>query len=173
MKTLISILFAAMDSSSMKLKPGDVAPDFELTSGDGNKISLGSFKGSKNVVLYFYPKDFTAGCTAETKTFGESYDDLSKLGAEVLGVSSDSVESHKNFGKECGASFPLLADEGGRVRKLYGVEKSLGFIPGRVTYVIDKDGVIRGIFSSQTNVRGHAAEAMKILNSLQRVESQA
>lgn len=122
--------------------------------------------GSRNVVLYFYPKDFTRGCTAETRSFSENYDKILELGAEVIGISSDSAESHKEFANECGARFILLADEGGRVRRLYGVQASLGLIPGRVTYIIDRQGVVRHIFSSQMNVRGHVEEAIETLKKL-------
>jgi len=148
------------------LKPGDKAPDFELQAQDGRRVSLREFAGSKNVVLYFYPKDFTRGCTMETRSFSENYDKVLELGAEVIGISSDSAETHKEFANECGAKFILLADEGGRVRKLYGVQASLGLIPGRVTYVIDKQGIIRHIFSSQMNARQHVQEALGALKAL-------
>jgi peroxiredoxin Q/BCP len=148
------------------LRPGDKAPDFELAAQDGRRVSLHEFYGAKNVVLYFYPKDFTRGCTTETKSFGENYGVLQDLGAEVLGVSSDSSESHKEFAGECHASFPLLADEGGRVRELYRVKSSIGLVPGRVTFIIDKQGVVRHIFSSQLNPRKHIAEAVEALKAL-------
>ena len=143
-----------------------MAPDFELKAQDGSRVSLHQFAGSRNVVIYFYPKDFTTGCTAETKSFGENYDKIIELGAEVIGISSDSAESHREFANECGARFILLADEGGRVRKLYDVQASLGVIPGRVTYIIDKGGVIRHIFSSQLNARRHVEEALEALKKL-------
>ena len=125
------------------------------------------FFGSRNVVLYFYPKDFTTGCTAEAKGFSDSYDELVGMGAEVMGVSSDSVEKHRDFANECKVRFHLLADKGGKVRGLYGVDPSLGFIPGRVTFVIDKTGVVRRVFSSQLNPRRHVAEAAESLKALQ------
>ena len=121
---------------------------------------------SRNVVLYFYPKDFTRGCTAETRTFGENYDKILELGAEVMGISSDTVGSHREFASECGARFILLADEGGKVRKLYGVKPSLGLIPGRATYVIDRQGVVRHVFSSQMDARRHVEEAVSALQKL-------
>ncbi|MDV3278702.1 MAG: peroxiredoxin [Nitrososphaerales archaeon] len=148
------------------LKPGDKAPDFELEAQDGRRVALHEFIGAKNVVLYFYPKDFTRGCTAETRSFGENYGVLQELGAEVIGVSSDDIESHREFAGECGAKFPLLADEEGRVRGLYGVQSSLGLIPGRATFIIDKEGVVRRVFSSQLNPRRHIAEAVEALKSL-------
>lgn len=117
-------------------------------------------------MLYFYPKDFAMGCTAETKSFSENYDKVLKLGAEVIGISSDTAESHKEFANECGAKFILLADEGGKVRSLYGAKGSFGLIPGRVTFVIDRQGVIRRIFSSQMNARRHVDEALQALKAL-------
>ncbi len=149
-----------------KLKVGEMAPDFELLAQEGRKVSLHEFAGSKNVVLFFYPKDFTRGCTFETKYFGESYDEIRKLNAEVLGISNDSVESHTQFAAKCGVSFPMLADDGGKVRELYSVEKALGFIPGRTTFVIDKHGIVRNIFSSQTDMKAHVTEAMAVLKTL-------
>lgn len=137
-----------------------------LPKQDGTMVSLGDYLGKKNVVLYFYPKDFTRGCTTEAIAFGENYDDLMELGAEVLGVSSDSPESHKGFASKCNVKFPMLSDRGGRVRSLYSVPASLGLIPGRVTYVIDKQGVVRQVFSSQLNAKRHVAEALQALKGL-------
>ncbi|MDG6917114.1 MAG: peroxiredoxin [Nitrososphaerota archaeon] len=143
-------------------KVGDKAPDFILPAQDGRTVSLHEFAGTKNVVLYFYPKDFTMGCTQETKAFAESYERLLEMGAEVIGISSDSAESHNGFAKGCGARFPLLADVGGKVRADYGA-KSMGLIPDRITFVIDKKGVVRHKFSSQFNPRQHIAEAIEAL----------
>ncbi len=148
------------------LKEGDAAPDFTLPTQDGRELSLHDFRGAKNVVLYFYPKDFTMGCTAEAKRFSENYGMLHEMGAEVIGVSSDSVESHQGFAAECGVSFPLVSDGKGELRSLYGVKKSMGFAPGRVTFVIDKEGTVRRIFSSQLNPRRHVDEAIQTLKAL-------
>ena len=149
-----------------KVKVGDKAPDFVLPRQDGAQVSLRDFLGKQNIVLYFYPKDFTMGCTAETKAFGASFEELKRLGAEVLGVSSDSTQSHHEFADSCGATFPLLSDEGGKVRGLYGATGSLGLVPGRVTYVIDKQGVVRHVFSSQLNPKKHVDEALQALKAL-------
>ncbi|MDG7008730.1 MAG: peroxiredoxin [Nitrososphaerota archaeon] len=145
---------------------GDRAPDFTLKGPDGRMISLHDYAGSKNVVIYFYPKDFTAGCTAETKAFGENYEGILDLGAEILGISSDSAESHGTFAQECGARFPLLADTGGKVREMYGAKSSLGLIPGRVTFVVDKKGVVRHVFSSQLRPKQHISEAIEALKTI-------
>jgi thioredoxin-dependent peroxiredoxin len=150
----------------MKLSVGDRAPDFTLMDQDGKEVSLHDFAGSKNVVLYFYPKDFTMGCTAEAKTFSENYDEVIGMGAEVLGVSSDTTRSHESFAAECNVKFPLLSDSGGKLRETYGVKASFGFVPGRVTFVIGKDGVIRHIFSSQVRPKQHVDEAIGALRAL-------
>ena len=147
----------------MQVKVGDVAPDFKLPSNDGREVSLSEFAGSKSVVLYFYPKDETMGCTKEACAFRDSYEALREQGAEVLGVSSDTVDSHKKFAEHHDLSFPLLSDPHGNVRKAYGVPSTLGFLPGRVTYVIDKQGIVRGVFNSQTRPEQHVKEALKML----------
>ncbi len=118
------------------------------------------------VVLYFYPKDETRGCTKEACTFRDSYEVFQEAGAEVVGVSSDSVASHESFAARHRLPFTLLSDEGGRVRKLYGVRPTLGIMPGRVTYVIDQGGVVRHVFSSQTGVERHVQEALDALNEI-------
>ena len=151
---------------SSRLKEGDRAPDFELVSQDGQGISLEGVRRGKDVVLYFYPKDFTMGCTTETREFSAAYDRLVGMGAEVIGISSDTEETHARFASECGAKFPLLSDSGGKVRELYGVRPSMGLVPGRVTFVIDREGVVRRIFSSQLNPRRHVEEAVKALNEI-------
>jgi peroxiredoxin Q/BCP len=149
-----------------KLSVGDKAPDFVLPTQSGGVVSLHDFAGSKNVVLYFYPKDFTRGCTTEALAFGENYAELKKLDAEVIGVSSDSVESHRGFAVKCNVSFIMASDEGGKVRDEYGVPSTLGLIPGRVTYIIDKQGVVRHLFSSQMNPKRHVGEALEALQRL-------
>ncbi len=148
------------------MKVGNKAPDFTLRAQDGRMVSLHDFVGSKNVVIYFYPKDFTIGCTAETKAFSENYDELLRLGAEVLGISTGSSESHGTFAEECGAKFPLLADERGRVRESFGATGSFGMIPGRVTFVVDKQSIVRHVFSSQIRPRQHISEAVAALRAL-------
>jgi len=152
----------------LSVKVGDKAPDFTLPSQTGENVTLSEFFGKKSVVLYFYPKDETPGCTREACSFRDTYEELTKLGAEVLGVSGQSVESHKSFATHHGLPFILLADEGNRVRKLYGVPSSIGIIPGRVTYIIDKKGVVRHIFSSQTQTQRHVEEAKNTLKELEK-----
>jgi len=140
-----------------------VAPDFTLPSQSGETVSLGDFLGKRPVVLFFYPKDNTLGCTKEVCSFRDSFEELGKLNAEVIGISSDSIDSHRGFAEKHELPFILLSDEGGKVRRSYGVPKSFGLFPGRVTYVIDEQGVVRHIFSSQLGVERHVQEAINAL----------
>ena len=129
-------------------------------------VSLEDFIGKKPIVLFFYPKDDTPGCTKEACAFRDEFEGFRKLGAEVIGISSDSVESHRSFAEKHNLPFVLLSDEGGKVRRLYGVPYSLGLFPGRVTYVIDTEGVIRHVFSSQLGATNHVKEAFEALHSI-------
>jgi peroxiredoxin Q/BCP len=150
-----------------KVGVGDTAPDFTLPSQSGEEVSLRDFVGKKKaVVLYFYPKDDTPGCTREACSFGEEHERFGDLEAEVVGVSSDSVRSHQRFVEKHGLPFVLLSDEGGEVRKLYGVPNTLGLFPGRVTYVIDEEGVVRHVFSSQLGVTRHVEQALEALEEI-------
>ena len=133
------------------LQPGTIAPDFTLPDQNGNPVSLSDYRGSK-VILYFYPKDMTAGCTAQARGFGERYPHFTEKGAVILGVSKDSVASHKKFEQKYGLPFPLLADPELNViqaydvwqeKKLYG-KTSMGVV--RTTYLIDENGVIAQAF---------------------------
>ncbi len=152
----------------MAVKVGDSAPDFQLMSQNGETIRLSDFKGQTAVVLYFYPKDDTPGCTTESCSFRDSYEDFAQAGAKVIGISSDSVASHRRFAAKHGLPFTLLCDNDSQVRKQYGVPGSLlGLLPGRVTYVIDKDGTVRHIFNSQFNPKAHITEALTVLKQLQ------
>jgi len=144
-----------------------VAPDFTLTSQSGEKVSLRGVRGRRSVVLFFYPKDDTPGCTKQACAFRDDFEQFGALDAEVLGISSDSVESHKGFAENNGLPFALLSDEGGKVRQLYGVPNTLGLMPGRVTYVIDREGIVRRVFSSQLAVSRHVEEALAALENIE------
>lgn len=153
--------------SDKRVEVGDVAPDFELASQTGQKVRLKDVIGKKPIVLYFYPKDFTAGCTTEACTFRDNFEVFKDMGAEIIGVSSDSVESHLDFAKKYNLPFTLLADVNGKVRELYGVPKAAGgLFPGRVTYIIDRMGVVRYIFESLTHAEQHVQEAIRVLKLL-------
>jgi len=149
-----------------KVSVGDQAPDFALPSQKGEVVRLSDFLGKSMVVLYFYPKDNTSGCTTEACSFRDSYEVFKEAGAEVIGVSSDSEESHRQFAERNHLPFILLSDQKGALRKLYGVPTTLGLLPGRVTYVIDKQGVVRHIFSSQLGVDKHTTEALATIRSI-------
>ena len=146
---------------------GDKAPDFTLPAQSGAPVRLQYRLGERVVVLYFYPKDDTRGCTAEACAFRDSYEVFTGAGADVIGVSSDSVGKHAAFAGKHKLPFTLLADRGGRVRKAYGVPAVLGVIPGRVTYVIDRTGTVRHVFNSMTNIDGHVSEALEVVRQLQ------
>ena len=145
---------------------GDMAPDFTLPSQLGQMVSLKDFIGEKPVVLFFYPKDDTPGCTKEACAFRDDYEGFGKLEAEVIGISSDSIESHRSFAAKHNLPYTLLSDEERKVRKLYGVPNTLGLFPGRVTYVIDRDGIVRHVFSSQLGAEKHVEEALIALRSI-------
>jgi peroxiredoxin Q/BCP len=148
------------------MKVGDKAPEFVLKNEKGVTVSLRDFIGKKAVVLFFYPKDGSPGCTKEVCAFRDSYEAFKDAGAEVIGISSQSEESHSIFSLKFNLPFTLLVDEGAEVRKAYGVPPSLGMIPGRATYVIDKEGTVRHIFNSQMNPEKHVEEALRILRTL-------
>jgi peroxiredoxin Q/BCP len=149
-----------------RVAAGSLAPNFTLPSQSGKMVSLRDFLGKMPVILFFYPKDDTPGCTKEVCTFRDRFQEFSKLDAEVIGVSSDSVESHRSFATRHDLPFTLLSDEGGKVRKLYGASSTFGLVPGRVTYVLDEEGVVRHIFSSQLGVEEHIEEALEALRSI-------
>lgn len=148
------------------LQTGDYAPDFMLKDQHGDIIKLSDFRNHKNVVLYFYPKDDTPGCTIEACGFRDKYYEFQNTDTEIIGISSDSGASHFKFAAKFNLPFTLLSDEGSKVRKLYNIPNSYLFIPGRVTFIIDKVGVIRHIFNSQSNALFHVQESMKVLANI-------
>jgi thioredoxin-dependent peroxiredoxin len=149
------------------IRVGDKAPDFTLPAQSGEPVRLQDRLGKRVVVLYFYPKDDTRGCTAEACAFRDSHEVFTDAGAEVIGVSSDSADKHAAFASKYELPFTLLSDQGGKVRKLYGVPTVLGVIPGRVTYVIDRQGVVRHVFNSMTNTGKHVNDARETVKQLQ------
>lgn len=147
------------------LKVGTVAPVFSLLDQEGREVDVGKLIGKKALVVYFYPKDFTTGCTMEAHEFREMHEEFLKKGAEVIGVSSDDVASHKRFAEEHQLPFTLLSDPDNKVRDMYGAWGTAG-TPGRVTYLIDRQGVIRMVFSSQIQPRKHISEALRVLEEI-------
>lgn len=149
------------------IQPGDKAPDFILTAQSGAPVRLSDRIGSRVVVLYFYPKDETPGCTKEACAFRDSFEAFTDAGADVIGVSSDTAESHAGFAEHHKLPFTLLSDPEGKVRRKYGVSATLGLLPGRVTYVIDQGGVVRHVVNSQLNIGRHVESALEVVRSLQ------
>src|SRR5713226_7658007 len=144
----MSIHDNSVQSTKSKVQVGDAAPDFTLPTQSGAQVSLKDFIGKTAIVLYFYPKDNTPGCTSEACAFRDSYEVFKDAGAEVIGISSDTGKAHEQFAQQYHLPFILLSDAGGAVRKSYGATAILGLMPGRITYVIDKQGVVRNVFSS-------------------------
>ena len=155
-----------MSAKKGNVQVGEHAPAFTLHAQDGAAVNLEDLLGKGWIVLYFYPKDDTPGCTAEACSFRDSYEVFKEAGAEVIGVSSDSENSHQRFAARYHLPFLLLSDEKGAVRKLYGVPTTMGILPGRVTYVIDKEGIVRHIFNDMFNSPKHITEALRVIQSM-------
>jgi peroxiredoxin Q/BCP len=148
------------------LDVGQPAPDFTLKTATGDTFRLRDLRG-RHVVLYFYPKDDTPGCTAQACSFRDQFEDFRDLGAEVVGISSDSEKSHQKFAQKHNLPFQLLADTDGKVRKLFEVPRALlGLLPGRVTFVIDKAGIIQYIFNSLSGATDHVSKTKEVLQGL-------
>jgi thioredoxin-dependent peroxiredoxin len=152
-------------AATKELSVGDPAPDFELSSSSGQTIKLSDFRG-KTVVLFFFPKADTPACTMEACSFRDSYEVFKQSGAEVIGISSDSTQAQNRFAARNRLPFLLVADPGGAVRARYGIARTLGLFPGRVTFVIDREGIIRHAFSSQFMPWKHVGETLKVLETL-------
>ncbi|TCD58653.1 peroxiredoxin [Synechococcus sp. BS56D] len=150
----------------MALAVGDQAPEIRLDDQNGVSRS-NSELGGRILVLFFYPKDDTPGCTAEACGFRDSFEELQALGAEIWGVSGDDAVSHRRFSERHGLQFPLLSDSDQRLRRAFGVPKTLGLLPARVTYVIDASGTIRHIFNNLLDGPAHVREASRIVKELQ------
>jgi peroxiredoxin Q/BCP len=148
------------------LRAGDTAPDFELIDTGGHTIRLADYRDKSAVVVYFYPKDETAGCTMEACAFRDSYESFKQAGAEVIGISEDTVESHIRFASRHRLPFVLLADPGGKTASAWGVPRPLGFLRGRTTYVIDRQGVIRHVFTDLLNSTKHVSTALDVLKQI-------
>lgn len=148
------------------LTPQTKAPLFCLKDSDGNSIDLKSFLGQKTIVLFFYPKDETPGCTAEACSFRDNYIGFNSHNAQVIGISSDSEESHVAFKNKHKLPYPLLSDPNGEVAALYGVKKRFGFLKDRVSFVIDPQGVIQHAYSSQLQVHKHIDECLRAVQKI-------
>lgn len=145
---------------------GDQAPDFTREAHTGQTVTLSDYRGQKAVVLFFYPKDGTPVCTAEACSFRDSHEAFAEAGAVVIGISADSLESHRRFAAEKQLPYLLLSDGDGSLRSLFGVPKTMVVFPGRVTYVIDREGVVRHVTNVQLSASRHIAESLEILKTI-------
>lgn len=152
------------------IQEGQPAPDFRGRTADGREIALGDFRGRGPLVLYFYPKDNTPGCTKEACSFRDHHADVEAAGAEIVGVSMDGAESHRKFAADHRLNFPLISDPDGSIAKAYGLVRLGGWIPflppKRVTFVIDREGVVRRVIASELNMDAHVDGALAALKSL-------
>jgi peroxiredoxin Q/BCP len=145
---------------------GDRAPDFDVPLADGSRFRLADVLARGPLILFFYPKDDSPGCTTEACSFRDAYSAFTDASAQVVGISSDSADSHAAFAAKHRLPFPLASDAGGAVRKAYGVPKAMGLLPGRVTYVIDREGVVRSVFNSMFAPNKHVEAALDVLKTL-------
>jgi peroxiredoxin Q/BCP len=153
----------------MALRTGQRAPDFDVTSSTGQRLKLSDFLGKKNVVLYFYPADFTLVCTRETCGFRDSYSELANHSTEVIGISVDSDETHQKFAKEYNVPFALVSDAEKTLAQSYEATSFLSRLmnkTGRVTYVIDKKGFIAGVFDSELRASKHVEGVRDLIRKL-------
>ena len=151
------------DDSVAILAVGDKAPLFQAPLGDGGMFDMAEHLGQKAIVIFFYPKDDTPLCTQEACGFRDAYEQFVAAGAEVVGVSADTQASHAAFARKHKLPFPIVSDRDGQLRTLFGVPKLLGFLPGRVTYVIDRAGIVRLVFNSSFTAAGHVQQALDLV----------
>lgn len=150
-----------------KLTVRSTVPKFELKNQHGELFSMDSVLGKKNLVIFFYPKDDSPGCTKQACSFRDQFEVFADEDAMIIGISGQSVESHLEFAQKHRLNYTLLSDEGNKVRRLFGVPSNLfGLIPGRVTYVVDKQGKVIYMFNSQTKTEKHVSETLRILKNL-------
>ena len=161
-------IFININKTTMhKIEIGSSVPGFTLPDQDGKLFEINSVLGKKNLVIYFYPKDDTPGCTKEACYFRDQFEVFKEEDAQIIGISGQSVKSHKEFATKYKLNYTLLSDEGNEIRKLFGVPTNLfGFIPGRVTYVVNKKGKVVYTFNSQSEATKHVDEALRILKLL-------
>jgi len=163
---ILFLNFKMKNKTTYKIEVGDKVPSFTLKNQNGKEVIVNDLIG-KPMVIYFYPKDDTPGCTKQACKFRDEFEQFKSINALVIGISGDSVESHKKFEEKYKLPFTLLADIDNEVRKLFGVPKSMIFLPGRVTYVVDKNGIVQYIFNSQFGAEKHIENSLKKLNGLE------
>lgn len=163
----IILFIIYFNTDTMKVVEGSKVPAFELKNQYGELFSLDSVVGKKNLVIYFYPKDDTPGCTKEACSFRDQFAVFADADAMIIGISAQSVESHLAFAEKHRLNYLLLSDTDNKVRKLFCVPSNLfGLIPGRVTYIVNKKGEVVYIFNSQINAEKHVDEALRILQAM-------
>lgn len=148
------------------LDVGDTAPDFTLTDGTGTQVNLAKMLNAGPAVVFFYPKDNTPGCTQEVCAFRDHMEDFIAAGAQVVGISRDDQQAHEAFSRAHKLSYPLLSDPGGEVAGRFGVGKTLGLMPGRVTFVIGSDHVVHHRHAGQLQIRRHIDSALAHVRAL-------
>lgn len=158
-------IFGFGTTARSQVTTGTKVPDFELKDQDGHNFKLSDALAKGPVVVYFYPKDDTPGCTKEACSFRDSFEQFKDEGVQVVGISADDVASHKKFAEKYKLPFTLLSDEDNKVRKLFGVPKTM-MMPGRVTYVLDRNGVVVHQFNSMTRAEQHVEEAMAAIKKI-------
>ena len=166
--TIAALSISCINSNEKTtLKKGDTIPNFTLKNQEGQPFTISDFIGKKNLVIYFYPKDDTPGCTKEACKFRDDYEAFTDLNAMVIGISSDSPESHAEFATKYNLPFNLLSDEQNEIREAFGVQGNfMGIIPGRVTFIVNKSGIIEYVFDSMSQAEKHVDESIKILKAL-------
>lgn len=167
---ILFILYLNFDTNTQKMEElsiGSRVPKFELKDQNDHLFQLDSVLGKKNLVIYFYPKDDSPGCTKEACAFRDQFAVFEEADALIIGISAQSVESHLKFAKKHRLNYTLLSDTGNKIRKLFGVPNNFfGLIPGRVTYLIDKEGKVIYLFNSQIKAEKHVEEALRILQEI-------
>jgi peroxiredoxin Q/BCP len=163
------VLIQCKSKPNKSLRIGDKVPRIILLDQDGREIDLSHFIGKQTMVIYFYPKDDTPGCTKEACKFRDEFEVFSDLNTKVIGISSDDVTSHKSFAQKYNLPFTLLSDTDKKARRLFGVPAfGGGLIPGRVTYIVDKKGIIRYIFNNMKQAEMHIDKSLEILKNLEK-----
>ena len=150
----------------MGLVVGDRAPDVQTTASNGQAVSLADYRGQCPVVVFFYPRDHTAVCTQQACRFRDDHSAFQDAGAVVIGISSSSDASHESFADQHKLPYLLISDADGKLRRAFGVPRSFGFLPGRVTYVIDRDGIVRHVFNALLDGEKHVQESLAVVQQL-------
>ena len=164
---LLALIVQSLYPQKMILKIGDKVPIFSLLDQNGNNFEIKNSIGKTAMVIYFYPKDDTPGCTKEACSFRDEFETFTDMNVAVIGISADNVASHKRFAEKYQLPYTLLSDSDKKVRKLFGVKNTLlGILPGRVTYIIDKEGIVRFIFEKQFGAEKHFTESLRISKEL-------